>query len=204
MNLSLGEFQSLIAKAFRGAGYPWGLTEEAAFAARRLAEGGLPVGAMVVRLLQSVDGSAIADLMPDEQWRSSGPVLCAVCVGTSIADEADCEDLELGPTSEPIFIAPFLSATLDADDGGYVIDWGEGRCYVTSGGIRVEGGLSVGPVAVMIRRQAALPSEDERFDRVEVDDVTFSALATFAHRVYAPATEASRLAGAGAGTTDND
>jgi len=204
MNLSLGEFQSLIAKAFRGAGYPWGLTEEAAFAARRLAEARLPVGEMIVRLLESVDGSATTDLMPDEHWRASGPVLCSVCVGTSIADEADCDNLTLGPVSEPVFIAPFLCAILDVDDDGYVIDWGNGRCLVTSSDIRVEGALPVAPVAVRIARQAAEPAEDRRTDRVEVDDSTFSALAAYAHRVYAPATEASRMAGAGAGTTDND
>ncbi|MFV1875593.1 hypothetical protein [Nioella sp.] len=33
---------------------------------------------------------------------------------------------------------------------------------------------------------------------------TVAALNAFAHRTYAPATEESRLAGAGAGLTDND
>ncbi|MGI9423927.1 MAG: DUF3726 domain-containing protein, partial [Hyphomicrobiaceae bacterium] len=37
-----------------------------------------------------------------------------------------------------------------------------------------------------------------------VDAETWSRLSAFAQRTFAPATEASRLAGAGAGLTDND
>ena len=37
-----------------------------------------------------------------------------------------------------------------------------------------------------------------------VDETAWATLTALAHRTYVPATEASRLAGAGAGTTDND
>ncbi len=40
--------------------------------------------------------------------------------------------------------------------------------------------------------------------RVDVDDALWTRLNTMAQRTYVPATEASRLAGAGAGLTDND
>ena len=41
-------------------------------------------------------------------------------------------------------------------------------------------------------------------DRADLPAHTYAALDRFAQRTYAPATEASRLAGAGAGLTDND
>jgi hypothetical protein len=40
--------------------------------------------------------------------------------------------------------------------------------------------------------------------RVSVDLICLESLKQYAHRTYAPATEQSRLSGAGAGTSDND
>jgi len=42
------------------------------------------------------------------------------------------------------------------------------------------------------------------FTRVRLETAVLSGLERYAHRVYAPATAASRKAGAGAGETDND
>jgi hypothetical protein len=39
---------------------------------------------------------------------------------------------------------------------------------------------------------------------VDIGDEIWEALSAFAHRTYVPASEASRLKGAGAGLTDND
>ncbi len=206
MNLSLDEFRALVAKAFRGAGYSWGLTEEGSFAARRLAEFGLPSGDMVVRLLRQVDGSAVADVMPDDAWVAAGGTLCPVCVGASISDLGGCADLVLGATIEPLFIAPFLAETLDAaKPEGYEVTWLTGRCMVAADSISVTGELPEAPVEVTIERFTDLDAaESQSAGRVELSNETMAALEHLAHRVYAPATEASRLAGAGAGLRDDD
>ena len=39
---------------------------------------------------------------------------------------------------------------------------------------------------------------------VDIADEIWEALSAFAHRTYVPASESSRLKGAGAGLTDND
>lgn len=204
MNLSLGELQSLVAKAFRGAGYPWGLTEDVAFAARRLGEQGLPVAEMAVRLLRHVDGSETGDLMPNSDWQGSGSALCPICVGVVISDQSGCDELCLDAVFEPAFLAPFLASTLSASGGGYVIAWDDGSCQVSPASTQMFGELPRGSAEVRITRTDDVAAGSERHSRVELDDATFEALAGYAHRVYAPATEASRLAGAGAGTTDND
>jgi hypothetical protein len=210
MNLSLGEYSALVAKAFRGVGYSWGLTEEASFSARRLAEVGFPSGDMAVRLLDQVDLVSTADVMPDARWTSPGPALCSICVGTSIADLGGCGELSLGPTIEPLFVAPFLSRTLGEARPGYVIEWDGGACEVSDGRISSSGRPPIGPCRIVIKpRQADADQADGVVDialhrRVELSDATMAALGAFAHRLYAPATEASRIAGAGAGLTDND
>lgn len=205
MDLSLGEFRALVAKAFRGAGYSWGLTEEAAFAAGRLASSGLPAGEIVVRLLQAIDQQPVADLMPDEQWSGQENGLCPVCVGTTLADQGGCDGLELGPTLEPVLLAPFLGSTLDPSaNGSYTITWDDGSCIV--GAERGTGGLSitlVGDLATMagevtIQQSSTPPVEADPTSRIEIDDATANELDRFAHRVYAPATDESR---AGAGPT---
>ncbi len=221
MNLSLGEFQALVAKAFRGGGYSWGLTEEAAFAARRIAEAGAPAGDIIVRLLDKIDGVPLQERMPDSTWRSSGSGLCPVCVGVSIADEAGCSQLEIGPTFEPLLIAPFLASSLRAgratteqepDTGrGYLVEWSNRSCSIAPNGSLLEISPSVtmspldGPVDVLISRPTRMetaPARPERVLRVVLDEAVFEQLRAFAHRTYAPATEASRLAGAGGADDD--
>ncbi len=203
MNLSLGEFQALVAKAFRGGGYSWGLTEDASFVARRIAESGLPAGEMAVRLLDRVDGGPLTDRMPDERWDTSGSGLCPVCVGASIADQSGCDRLEIGPTFEPVFLAPFLASTVRTQRGyGYLIEWPSGRCEVSATGISVQDPSPPGAVPLTVSRQRMTIERSSRLDRVELSEVTYERLSVFAHRTYAPATEASRIAGAGAETDD--
>lgn len=218
MNLSHGEFRALVAKAFRGAGYTWGLTEEASFSAGWLAERWPNAGELVVELLTAVDGLPTKGLMPDQNWSSGTGPLCPICVGTSIADQAGCQDLLIGPTLAPVLIAPFLAATLEragneastrgaskqgAGDDGYLMTWQGGSCTIGRGTMVLTGHWQAAAEPVEISRQSTQQTASPARSRVELAEATFVALDRFAHRVYAPATEASR-AGAGAGTTDND
>ncbi len=155
MNLSLSEFQALVRKAFRGAGYPWGLAEDGAAAARTLAECGEDAGAAVARLLDAVEGRELAELMPDDNWVAPGGTACPICVGACLRD-LGLPDVELGPVFEPTLLLP------------------------------------------------EAPRPEDRHDRVDLDPATLDTLEGWAHNTYAPDTEASRIAGAGAGLTDND
>ena len=198
MNLSLGEFSALVAKAFRGAGCSWGMTEEASFSARRLAEFGFPAGEIIVRLLGSISGAAPGSLMPRADWQAPSDALCAVCVGTSIGDQAGCGDLVLDPTHEPALLAPLLMETLSPKSPtGYVLEWDGGGCEVTATAITAVGELPVGAVAVRISRRELDAVYPVTATRVGLDAETMAALEGFAHNIYAPATEASRNAGAG-------
>ena len=60
----------------------------------------------------------------------------------------------------------------------------------------------VGPLTIAVA--GPLSSPRPQTQRADVDANTLATLNAFAHRTYAPATEASRLKGAGAGLSDND
>lgn len=208
MNLSFGEYQALAAKALRGVGYSWGVTEDGAFALRQLAQQGFSTGKMLTRLLVYVDSHDVAAMIPNEDWVCTGDALCPLGVGTTIADRAGCNSLSLGAVVEPVLVAPFLASTLGSrPNDHYVLSWAGSRCLVTGEGIWLAGMTPSGPVNTTITRTAAeVPStsQHKKVDRVEIDDETMSEILHFAHRTYAPATEASRLSGAGAGLVDDD
>jgi len=208
VNLSLAEFRALVAKAFRGAGYSWGLTEDAAFASMRLAEYGIDAGAAVVRLLTQTEGHDTSTLMPTEQWESIGDMLCPVCMGVTIADLGGCPDLSVDGLLEPLLLAPFLLSAIVAGDSseGYLVEWDGGRCEVTAAGLTHDGSPSSqgGAVTITALSKPTLPSPIAVVSRVDLNEDATEAIEAFAHRTYAPATEASRTSGAGAGLLDAD
>ena len=203
MNLSFGEFRALVAKSMRGVGYSWGLTEDGSFAAKRLAEFGVSSGDMVVRLLQEVDGSLPTSFMPDKSWVSASGLVCPISLGTTLADSGGCDDLTVHNVLEPLLLVPALSESCH-EGNGYVMSWAEGECYLDRETFAVQGFPSTGAVEISLRSTSALSHESRpRSPRVILDATVADQLATFAHRVYAPATDESR-SGAGAGLTDND
>lgn len=205
IDLSLGEFGALVAKAFRGAGYSWGLAEEASFAARRLAAHGLPAAVMCTSLLSTVDGHPTTALMPTAEWTSTGEVLCPICIGASIVDLGGRDSLTLDSVVEPLFVAPILGASLARGAGrGYSLAWPGGGAVVSTAAISVHGEAPKRPVELVISRAQNDGGTSEIRNRIVVDNETLAHLEAFAHRVYAPATDASRESGAGAGLLDND
>jgi|GEM_PF-6665593 len=153
---------------------------------------------MVVRLLGSIEDSAAGSLMPRSDWRAPGDVLCSICVGTSIADQAGCGELNLDPTHEPALLAPLLMRTLPSESvTGYSLTWDGGGCEISGSAIARTGELPTTAVAVRIARSEREVGLPVMQTRVELDASTMQSLERFAHNVYAPATEASRNAGAG-------
>lgn len=205
MNLSLGEFRALVAKAFRGAGYPWGLTEDGAYAARRLAEFGLDSGPMVVRLLQFADGRPLIDLLPDidAPTTESRSPRCPVCVGATLADRGLGPPLVIGTVVEPLLAGPIIATAMSRTGKVVRLSWDSGALTLGDDRFSLDGALPDGPIVVTAGQSSTPATTEITHTRVELDDLTFDALERFAHRTYAPATDASRQ-GAGAGLSDND
>ena len=192
MSWSLGEAKALAIKAARGGGMPWGMAEEAGFAVRWLQSYGLP------------GLEALADYL---DWRDGQPPLthdlCPIALGTALSDAGRGIPANLGKVRQPLLLAPFIALCAPS-----------GRCLRWDGfeGVISEAGMiTTAGRGVLLTEEASCTSERAvarvaaTASRVpETEARAIERLNQFAARTYAPATEASRLSGAGAGTSDND
>lgn len=212
MTWSLNELEAMSRKAARGCGLSWGLAEEAGRASRFLAAHGLPAPRLLADLLTENDGVAYGDLAPDcgaEPWSAPAGRLCPLIAGAALSDRlqglASGQPIQLGRCAFPVFLLPALADGVEP----VVAAWDGVTVCVGPDGVSVDGpaeALSLREAdAVTIRRGGfaqgqALPESA----RCETQADAIEVLQAFAHRTYAPATEESRTAGAGAGLTDND
>ena len=124
--------------------------------------------------------------------------------GLSLADFGveDQSNIQMQGVVGAELIAGFIALSLDSGKGCMMTD---GVCFMQFSrnaclrdrpqSWRTEVTLSA----------CALPGDnEERFERAHILPVHFDKLEAFAKRTYAPATEASRLAGAGSALSDND
>jgi hypothetical protein len=213
MILSLNEVEATGRKAARGAGQSWGLAEEAGRAARWLAEWGLPGPSALARVLTALDGAERADHAPQFSrgvWMADPGPLSPLAVGAALWDRAGCglsQPVYLGPCLWPILLLPYAAWIARARGCAISVSWlgmdavaGRGGGLLACHGdplIPVTERLTLGDTddhggARPVATEVAVPPED--LDRLE----------RLAHRTYAPATEESRLSGAGSGLTDND
>jgi len=196
MSWSLGETAALALKATRGAGLSWGLAEEAAGAVFWLHQRGLPG---ISALCGYVDCYGAAG--------TAGDAACPLVLGAALSDgthvvpEQLGERIDLGTVSAPLLLLPFV-ATIPPGTF-WLIAPGDGDAAPDpwhSGWLR-------GSAPCQLQRGTAAQIAGTRAGHTRLPDrfaCCVDRLTDFAHRTYAPATSQSRLAGAGAGLTDND
>jgi hypothetical protein len=211
LDFSIGEVESLVLKAYRGAGFSWGMAQEAGQAAASLAMYGLPSVEQFAALLPQIDGKRNSQLVPlmhiAGKWSNPSAMLCPVVAGTawSDTDQAAIElPLVLENVLQPLLLLPFLSGSevpveVAIGDRQYLC----GNRMVSE--LKAAQSGFPGIADVELTRAAGMPEDTLPFTRrAIVDETAADLLNTFVHRTYVPATEASRLAGAGAGLLDND
>lgn len=195
MSWSLNEVEALARKAARGAGYSWGEAEEAGAAVRWLEARALPGVASLAALLRRRDDSALSET-------------CPLQFGMSICDSGGSQ---MGQPSRnllaPVLFLPFLSWTAQRSGNPVTLRAGSWRAMLAPDGGASLTSLSDIPDRAQVRCQhggSALPFDLAPAMRAMCRMQDIEALGGFAARTYAPATEASRLSGAGAGVSDND
>ncbi len=202
LDLSLSEFTALVAKAFRGAGYPWGLANDGAYAARVLAQHRWPAAEIVARLLTEADRYGVNALAVDAALAVDTTLidapLCPVCLGAALADLGDsavshaASLMDSRPVLEPVLLTPWLT--------NCQIAWGEGEAAISDAGIEGTGTMPSGAAAITVTAlddTTTTPPVAARATRAPVEQATYELLLELAGRTYAPATEESRNAGAG-------
>ena len=209
MNCSMNEIAALATKAARGAGLSWGLAGEAGFAVRWLAAHGLDGATPLASALTRFDGTAFEDFRPNVEadvWRASGPALHPIATGAALCDfAAGLGEVTLANVAYPVLLAPFAAQVAKLTGAPVAIEW-DGVTFWTDGEDLSCTGLLDTALAerLSLRRIENIFGEPSLCTRAEVPQPAFATLSEFAQRTYAPATEESRLRGAGAGLNDND
>lgn len=202
MILSLNEVEGTVLKAARGAGLAWGEAEDVAQAARWLAEQAVPWCATLARLL--ADRSAYA--RPADRSADSTRLLCPLMAGLLIGDQLQSDHpLTLENVAFPVWLLPFAAERTSATRA-VALDVDGARTLVLPD--RIDGIPPGQDVALKVRIEmvdvgpGARPPA--RAARATVDPTAWKTLQTLETRTYVPVSEHSRIAGAGAGLTDND
>lgn len=216
MAFSQNEIEAMCKRAARGAGLPWGIAEEAGKAARWLSAHDLPGPEALAEILTRNDGKSYDDLVPisvENTWRARSGRLCPLVSGAALSDRAALlaagRAINLGPTSQPLMLCPYAAGAAEQTGSQLDLMWNgvvmtiSGRCVSIDGDLAavfVRGTEAVTCSLSARKMEPVLPRTRGR----TIDAETWSRLSAFAQRTLAPATEASRLSGAGAGLTDTD
>lgn len=205
MSWSLGETAALATKAARGAGMPWGLADETGVAVSWLQARGIPGLSALCRYLT---------------WRKNGPLTswpdrpngeacyCPIALGAAYMDGALPTTVTIESIREPVLMLPFI--TRRHDDRPMQVDLGDMSIHLSNDGIfsrYLDTALLISQSNCTINSATISPNIAPYELKQRIPSYFFgcvSVLNEFAKKTYAPATEESRLAGAGAGLNDND
>jgi hypothetical protein len=154
------------------------------------------------------------DLAPqgfDVLWASTHGPLCPIRTGTALCDIARSlpgEGMALSRVLVPGLILPFIADAARLREAPLTLSWRGGIAGVGPEGLpRASGIVKLAELAesdlFLHPGGIALPAAT-RETRAYPDPDAWAALEALARKTYAPATEASRRSGAGAGLTDND
>ena len=141
----------------------------------------------------------------DGDWQGAEGWLCPVACGAALSDLGKAASLPLTLTrvALPVFLLPFAASIAREFEQPVTLSWDSGQ--VVTDGDAIAFDAPPPPMAdVVLTLGGPLLAETPRHSRAETDQMILVSLGIYAARTRAPATEASRLAGAGAGLTDND
>jgi hypothetical protein len=214
MSYSLNEVEVTAKRAARGAGFSWGLAEEAGKATRWLCANSLDGCAVLARFLDQIADQPITDVSPvslDGEWASTSGRLCPLMAGVTLSDAAtrlDNGEIVMTGVMYPALLLPFVAGAAQQRKGEVTVTW-DGLTVTTDNSDMslVDAAKAFTAPAVVQLRVEAGGSVDRPLPhatRATPDAAHWATLNRFAHRTYAPASEASRVLGAGAGLSDND
>lgn len=216
MSHSLNEIEAMSKRAGRGAGLSWGLAEEAAKGTRWLSAFGFPGTELLADLLELNDRIPPIDVSPvslsAEVWHAPARRMSPLIAGASLSDCAvrllDRGTITMENVSLPLLAVPFMGGAALRLGVPVAVEWDGARLATDGKQLCVQ----ASPEALEARQSqklvfsapADMSGRREPVLRADVSEESWDRLAAFAHRTFAPATEESRLRGAGAGLSDND
>ncbi|WP_170763626.1 DUF3726 domain-containing protein [Ruegeria lacuscaerulensis] len=209
MNFSLNEVEATAKRAARGAGYSWGHAEEAAKATRWLCAQGLDGTGALERLLnQNLTASPESHAPNTNECIWAGQkALCPLMAGAALSDcalQLNEAAISLKDVAVPTLLLPFAANAARLLKACATIEY-DGTVAITDGySLTLATAVPDHAQLVSIGLGGTLAETTSPRSRAIPDPLVWAALNQFAHRTYAPATEESRLRGAGSGLSDND
>ncbi len=209
MSFSLNELEALAKRATRGAGYSWGQAEEASKAARWLCAQGLDGAGILAGLLERGLASQPVRHRPQAiygPWQSDG-ALCPLSAGPLLSDCAHLlwsGAIGMKDVAAPVLLLPFAANAARGLNSSLTVELDNARLVTDGTRISIPDPLPTTASRVFIARGGELEAQHSLKTRAHPKPEDWATLNRFAHRTYAPATEESRLLGAGAGVSDND
>ncbi|MBE1282719.1 MAG: DUF3726 domain-containing protein [Rhodobacteraceae bacterium] len=216
MSHSLNEIEAMGKRAARGAGLSWGLAEEAAKGTRWLSAFGFPGTEMLAELLKLNDQVPPIDVSPvslsADIWHAPARRMSPLIAGASLSDCAvrlyERGSITMKNVSLPLLAVPFMGGAALRLGVPVAAEWDGARVATDGKHLCVQGDAAALEAKHAERLVFSAPAEmtgqNEAVMRAEVSGGSWDTLNQFAHRTFAPATEESRLRGAGAGLSDND
>jgi hypothetical protein len=219
---SLNEIEMTVWKAARGAGLAWGLAEEVAQAARWLGDRGFDWAEPMVAAL--ADAERRGGRLPPPVFAEDGacdpaageaeasPVLCGPLLTDIAGDLRSNQPLVFRRVAHPLLMLPFAAGaaygfacalTLRIDDAVFIFENGR-----TKGRLVRPDAPAAGRIVLSMDEASPDIGDMRAFEagapRCPIAAPSLARLEAWVHRTYVPASAESRLAGAGAGLTDND
>jgi hypothetical protein len=231
-SFAIGEVEALVLKAYRGAGFTWGMAQEAGKAAGWLSRRRLPAIDAFASLLSRTAEQDHSALAPDvdvqalpEVWSGRSGLLCPVITGVLLSDlgallAEDESVIRLESVAAPLILLPFVATlpacrSFTAVDADLVIDM---DIIVRTNGDAETAGVDVSPlmnqhtIALHFAHRQHNCAPDTHLSqppdngpiRGTGSAASVVLLERLAHQTYVPASPESRKSGAGAGLQDND
>lgn len=210
VRLSGNETETLCLKAARGGGMPWGLAEEAGFAAKWLQLRGVDgPAALLAHLdwLATRDFDAVCPISPEDLRPRDGGILCPIVTGATLSDMAELPQAPVGPVTAPILLVPFLHVVARQAERTVLATWRDGRVAVSPDG-RIDGPIDLLSVAKeatleLADTDASEPESPESGQDRRPSAACLARLNDYAMNITVPASRSSRI-DAGAASDDND
>ncbi len=216
MSHSLNEIEAMSKRAARGAGLSWGLSEEAAKGTRWLSAFGFPGTEMLAELLEMNDQIPPIDVSPvslsADIWHAPTRRMSPLIAGASLSDCAvrllERGTITMKDVSLPLLAVPFMGGAALRLGVPVAAEWDGARVATDGKQLCVQGDVEALHAKhagqLVFSAPAEMTGKREPVMRADVCETSWEQLGSFAHRTFAPATEESRLRGAGAGVSDND
>lgn len=216
MSHSLNEIEAMSKRAARGAGLSWGLAEEAAKGTRWLSAFGFSGARLLADLLEMNDRIPPIDVSPvslsAEIWHAPSRRMSPLIAGAALSDCAvrllERGQIPMRNVSLPLLAVPFMGGAALRLGVPVAAQWPGARLATDGWHLCVQAtpeALELPQADELIfTAPAQMQGRTEPVLRANVSDADWDRLGVFAHRTFAPATEESRMRGAGAGLSDND